>query len=72
MLRVTSPGTKGQKGRGNVPTPNGKPSRQVRFPGITKDAQRLGVRREHLWMVLNGDRKSASLLKRYQKLKRAA
>jgi hypothetical protein len=51
-----------------------KEARRRRAPiaGICADAQRLGVRREHLWMVLRGRRESASLLRRYEDLKRGA
>ena len=37
----------------------------VRYPGISRHAAELGVRREHLWMVLTGRRESRSLLSRY-------
>ena len=46
-----------------------KPSRQVRFPGICTDAHQLGVHRNHLRLVLMGVRRSASLIRRYEKLK---
>ena len=39
------------------------------FPGIVKDAEALGVNRIHLFLVLKGERESASLLRRYQELK---
>jgi hypothetical protein len=45
------------------------PTTAVRFPGITEDAKNLGVTRPHLWMCLVGQRKSKSLVARYQKLK---
>ena len=42
---------------------------QVKFPGITEDAKKLGVSRPHLWMVLTGTRTSGSLTRRYHALK---
>jgi hypothetical protein len=42
--------------------------RRPRFPGIVEDARRLGVSRVHLYLVLIGDRKSPTLLARYQRL----
>ena len=41
-----------------------------RYPGITRHAEQLGVRREHLWMVLTGRRESRSLRARYAALVR--
>lgn len=46
-----------------------KPRGPTRFPGITADATRLGVDRVHLFRVLTGERKSASLVARYRELK---
>ena len=49
--------------------------RKPGIPGICGDAKRLGVRREHLWMVLTGRRHSKPLIQRYhalQRVKRAA
>jgi hypothetical protein len=40
----------------------------TRFPGIGKQAQQLGVTREHLRLVLTGERTSAGLLARWQNL----
>jgi len=37
--------------------------------GITVDAQKLGVHRIHLWLVLTGRRQSRCLLRRYRELK---
>ena len=50
-----------------------KPARRgpVKFKGITKDAARLGVSRQHLWEVLLGRRKSDGLLARYRELQAA-
>lgn len=54
-----------------------KPQKQPRpasqgFPprlrGIVADAAALGISRYHLWCVLKGKRRSASLLKRYRDL----
>lgn len=45
---------------------HGKSSSQ--FPGITDYARQLGVRREHLWLVLTGQRESRSLRARYHAL----
>jgi len=38
------------------------------FRGIGQQAEILGVHRTHLWKVLTGRRKSASLLNRYASL----
>jgi hypothetical protein len=43
--------------------------RRVKYDGITEDAKNLAVNRTHLWLVLEGRRVSASLMKRYNKLK---
>lgn len=40
------------------------------IPGITKDAEALGVDRTHLYRVLKGERVSKRLLKRYVELKK--
>ncbi len=40
-----------------------------RIQGITKDAEALGVTREHLRLVLINKRESRSLLERYRALK---
>lgn len=45
-----------------------KPLREVRFPGIQRHSQHLGVTREHLWQVLMGRRQSRSLIERYTQL----
>lgn len=45
-----------------------KEIRSVRFPGIMRDARRLGVHRNHLYLVLTGNRQSPGLLNRYKKL----
>ena len=37
-----------------------------RFRGITRDAERLGVTRVHLYLVLAGKRASRSLMQRYR------
>lgn len=42
-----------------VNTANGK-----RYLGILAEAERLGVSREHLWLVLSGKRESKSLIRR--------
>lgn len=47
-----------------------KPAR-VKFPGICADAATLGVSRIHLWLVLTGARRSLTLTRRYQALKRS-
>ena len=59
MLQVTQ--TKG----------NAKAGR-VKYVGIVADAKTLGVRREHLWQVLEGRRVSRVLSRRYSALKKAA
>ena len=40
----------------------------VKFRGITRHAEQLGVRREHLWLVLTGQRQSRRLTARYTAL----
>lgn len=57
MLRATSPHAK--------PKPQGR----VKFPGIGRSAERLGVSRVHLYLVLSGRRPSRRLLARYNQLK---
>lgn len=47
-----------------TPTRNIKHPR-YRFPGICRHAKALGVHRIHLYLVLSGGRRSASLLRRY-------
>lgn len=49
---------------------NNKTGKTRRFRGISADAERLDVCRQHLWQVLTGRRQSRSLLSRYQQLKR--
>lgn len=44
---------------------------ETRFPGIKRHAETLGVSRPHLFLVLTGQRKSASLLRRYRELMRS-
>ena len=46
-----------------------KPLRSVRFPGLLTAAQQLGVHRNHLYLVLSGQRTSHRLLARYHQLK---
>jgi hypothetical protein len=46
-----------------------KTRRVVRFPGLVTDAERLGVHRNHLYLVLSGQRTSQKLLTKYQELK---
>lgn len=45
-------------------------NRGMKFKGIGRHAQMLGVRREHLWLVLTGQRTSHSLLSRYSQIKK--
>lgn len=47
----------------------GKVNREVRFVGIGRDADSLGVSRIHLYLVLSGQRRSRRLLSRYTQLK---
>jgi len=47
-----------------------KTKAKKRYRGITRHAEQLGVRREHLWMVLTGRRESRSLRERYAALVR--
>lgn len=50
--------------------PRGKKTRRVvRFPGLVTDAETLGVHRNHLYLVLAGQRTSLSLIKKYRELK---
>jgi len=46
--------------------------RAQRFRGIGRHAEQLGVRREHLWMVLTGRRESRSLMVRYAAMREKA
>ena len=46
-----------------------KTRRVVRFPGLVTDAETLGVHRNHLYLVLSGQRSSISLLQKYRELK---
>lgn len=57
MLRVTSRKTKRKNAR-------------VKYVGIVSDAATLGVTQQHLYLVLEGKRRSRSLLIRYQELQR--
>lgn len=61
MLRVTSKVVK-QKSKHPL----------YRFPGIGADADALGVTRQHLYLVLIGQRQSISLMKKYRRLHRSA
>lgn len=45
-----------------------RPRGETLFPGITRHAQTLGTNRTHLHLVLIGERKSRSLIKRYSDL----
>jgi hypothetical protein len=47
-------------------------SQRPRFPGLSKDAEALGVSRWFLYQVLRGWATSAPLLKRYNELKEGA
>lgn len=40
----------------------------TRFPNIVRHARELGVNRNHLYLVLRGDRTSHTLLSRYNAL----
>ena len=46
-----------------------KPRRPCRFPGITGDAQTLGVSRNWLYAVLSGRYEAPELLARYRALR---
>lgn len=59
MLRATS--TNEQPKKSSLPGRVG----HVRFPGICRHAELLGVHRTHLYQVLSGGRRSVSLLRRY-------
>lgn len=41
----------------------------MRFPGIMEAAKRLGVHRNHLYLVLRGDRVSHRLTRAYRAMK---
>lgn len=43
-----------------------------RFVGICAHAERLGVHRIHLYLVLSGKRESRSLLRRYGAMQKAS
>lgn len=43
-----------------------KDKRQIKYPGIVECAEALGVSREHLYRVLEGDRESAALTHAWQ------
>jgi hypothetical protein len=45
-----------------------KRTRPLRFPGIGLYSRKLGVTREHLFMVLTGKRTSTRLMRRYSAL----
>jgi hypothetical protein len=47
-----------------------EPKRRTKYPGICRAAFTLGVSREHLWRVLEGDRESRSLMRRYREFQR--
>jgi hypothetical protein len=47
----------------------GKAKREVRFRGVCKSAQLLGVSRVHLYLVLAGRRTSRRLMQRYEALR---
>lgn len=47
-------------------TPHQSQGRLVRYPGATLAAQELGVSRGHLHRVLTGERKSETLVSRWQ------
>jgi len=44
--------------------------RKVKYPNIGMEAELLGVTRQHLWEVLQGNRTSRSLRRRYRALKK--
>lgn len=48
------------------------PKNPTQFPGISRDAEALGVTRTHLWLVLSGRRQSRRLMRRYKLLKEEA
>ena len=43
--------------------------RKIKYPGIVKDAELLGISRKQLFCVLEGERPSKSLTRRYHELK---
>lgn len=43
-----------------------------KYPGITEQAEALGVSRTHLYLVLSGKRPSARLMSAYLKLTKAS
>lgn len=56
MLQATGRKIKGKRGKN-------------KYVGIVSDAAALGVERTHLFRVLNGERNSRSLMRRYRALK---
>jgi hypothetical protein len=44
-------------------------AKRTNFPGIVAAARKLGVHRNHLWLVLSGRRESRSLVARYKALR---
>lgn len=51
---------------------NKKIASRVKYRGIVADAAKLGCSRIHLYLVLNGNRTSHSLMRRYNALREAA
>lgn len=49
-----------------IATPHQSKGRLVRFPGSSLAAAEMGISRSHLHRVLNGERKSETLLARWQ------
>lgn len=47
-------------------------SKRTRFAGLVADAKRLGVHRNHLYLVLSGRRQSRRLMARYKALRKGA
>lgn len=46
-----------------------RPGSKVRFVGLVRDAQSLGVSVSHLWRCLSGSRSSPLLVAKYTQLK---
>lgn len=59
-------------GQGSVRQEIKSDHRLIRFPGLLTAADQLGVHRNHLYLVLSGQRTSHKLMRRYQALKKEA
>ena len=58
-------------GRIRVRTEARRTKRRMKYRGISRDAEKLGCSRVHLWLVLTGRRKGGPLMARYNAMKGA-